>query len=143
MQTKLDENRVESEIQQSIDLQELQRSLELLGVNLTELELNELYFQKIVSLEGKSLSEIGSLFILASALSKSYYNKKNVTFGDLPKSTSEFSLCFGIPICSVNLKSSPDKLHVYLCLIKGKLCLKGTTTAESVCEPINRDMSRE
>jgi hypothetical protein len=101
-------------------------SLNLLGLNLSEAELNELKSGNLVSLESRDLSEIGSLFILAAALSASNLGntKKPITFGDLPKLVSESACCSGIPLSSWNTNFPSRQCHLYLTLVDGKPALQ-------------------
>jgi hypothetical protein len=111
-----------SELMQSINHHKIQKSLNLLGLKLSETELNELKTGKTVSLEGRGLSEIGSLFILASALSTSILGKtKNtITFRDLPEAVTESTCCSGIPIYCWNCDPPYRKCCLYLTLVHGK-----------------------
>ena len=80
--------------------QEIHKGLKLLGLNLTKTELDTLKIGNLVSLESRSLSEIGSMFILAGAISSVILGKKKkeVTFQDLPTVEPASNMCFGIPI---------------------------------------------
>ncbi|WP_208346138.1 hypothetical protein [Aetokthonos hydrillicola] len=82
---------------ESVNVQELLKGANLLGLNISESELNQLQSGSILSLEGRGLGEIGSIFILAEALSK-MNSVKNVTFEDLRKVIPHSSHGCGIPI---------------------------------------------
>lgn len=113
-------------LEQKVSLNNFRKSLDLLGLCLSESEVNELSSGNIVSLESRSLGEIGSLFILAAALSASNFGstKKTITFQDLPQAVSEFPGCSGIPISSWNLDSAFGKCCLYLTLVDGKPALR-------------------
>lgn len=107
-----------SESLQSLNPQEIQKGVHLLGLNISESELNELKSGSIISLEGRGLGEIGSIFILAEALSR-MNSVKNVTFQDLRKVVTEPSHTSGIPIYCWNTDSL-RKCCLCLTLINGK-----------------------
>ena len=81
----------------SLETHEVQKAIQLIGLKISETELNELKSGNAVSLESRGLSEIGSVFILAEALS-AVKSMKNITFRDLPEVVTESSRCSGIPI---------------------------------------------
>jgi hypothetical protein len=54
----------------NLEINEIQKGINLLGLEISDLELEQLKSGNIVSLESKSLSEIGSMLILAEALLK-------------------------------------------------------------------------
>ena len=113
-------------LEQKISINNFHKSLNLLGLSLSDSEVNELTSGNTVSLESRSLGEIGSLFILASALSASNFGKakKTITFKDLPQVASEFPGCSGIPISSWNLESPLGKCFLYLTLADNKPALR-------------------
>lgn len=93
----------------------------MLGLNLSESEIDELKLGNLVSLESRDLSEIGSLFILAEALSTTNLGnpKKKITFRDLHQSMKEPAHCSGIPI--YRWEDEFKKICcIYLTLIDGK-----------------------
>jgi hypothetical protein len=94
----------------------LQRSLNLLGLNISESELDKLMSGNILSLEDRSLSEIGSVFILAEALS-AINSVKSVTFQEL------LECCPGISICCWN-SDLFDNYCLLLTFVDGKPALK-------------------
>ena len=99
----------------------IDKCLHILGLNLSESEIDELKIGKLVSLESRDLSEIGSVFILAAALSATNLGnpKKKIVFRDLHQSLKESAHCSGIPIyCWQN--DSQKKCCIYLTLIDGK-----------------------
>lgn len=106
---------------------EIHKGLNLLGLSLSELEFNDLKIGQIISLETRSLSEIGSIFILASALSAVNLGKtkKNITFGDLPQVVNESVSSPGIPThCWIS--DTLNKKCLYLTLVDGKPGLRIT-----------------
>jgi len=82
---------------QNREISQIKKAINLLGLNLSESELNELELGNTISLASRSLSEIGSIFILAEALS-ALQSVKNTTFQDLLKQVAEPSNYSGIPI---------------------------------------------
>jgi hypothetical protein len=99
----------------------IRKCLEILGLNLSESEIGELKVGKLVSLESKDLSEIGSLFILADALSAVNLGKtkKKIAFRDLLQALTESAHCSGIPIYCWQ-DNSQRKWCIYLTLSDGK-----------------------
>ena len=99
----------------------IHKCLHILGLNLSESEIGELKVGKLVSLESRDLSEIGSVFILAAALSAVNLGKTNkkITFRDLPQSLKESAHCSGIPIYCWQ-DDSQKRCCIYLTLIDGK-----------------------
>lgn len=81
----------------SLETYEIQKGINRLGLTISEAELNELKRGNPISLEARRLSEIGSIFILAEALS-AIHSVKKITFRDLPKGVTGSSGCFGAPI---------------------------------------------
>lgn len=98
----------------------ISKGANLLGLNLSYSELNELQSGNHISLETRSLSEIGSLFIMVSALADINAGKTrtDVTFGDLPKSKSDSQCCSGIPIYC--WESNSQKICLFLTMVDGK-----------------------
>jgi len=87
----------------SLDNGQIQKSFDLIGLHLSESELDRLMFGNTISLESKSLSEIGSVFILSSAIAGVNSGKANtITFPDILKPVTEFACCSKIPIYSWN-----------------------------------------
>lgn len=101
----------------------MNKGANLLGLTLSYFELNELESGKHVSLEDRSLSEIGSVFILASALAATHSGKKTITFGDLPEAATDSECCSGIPIYCWNSESS-GKICLCLTLVDGKPAIR-------------------
>ena len=99
----------------------INKCLHILGLNLSESEIDELKVGKLVSLESRDLSEIGSVFILAEALSAANLGKpkKKIAFRDLPQSREESAPCSGIPIYCWQ-DDFQKKCCIYLTLINGK-----------------------
>lgn len=81
----------------SLETPEIQKGINRLGLKISESELNELRLGNAISLEGRRLSEIGLIFILAEALS-AIHSVKKITFRDLPKGVTGSSGCSGVPI---------------------------------------------
>lgn len=107
------------ELTEKIGKSGITKGTNLLGLTLSYSELNELQSGNHISLENRSLSEIGLLFIVASALASINTDKKkfNVTFGDLPKATTDSKSCSGIPIYC--WESSSQKRYLMLTMIDG------------------------
>lgn len=82
---------------QSSEACEIQKGINRLGLKISESELNELKLGNPISLAGRRLSEIGSMFILAEALS-AIHSVKKITFQDLPKIVTGSSGFYGVPI---------------------------------------------
>ncbi|MEM6400522.1 MAG: hypothetical protein AAF757_09830 [Cyanobacteria bacterium P01_D01_bin.116] len=98
----------------------ISKGANLLGLSLSYSELNELQSGNHISLENRSLSEIGSLFIMVSALADINADKTrtNITFGDLPKPTTDSQCCPGIPIYC--WESNSQKMCLFLAIVDGK-----------------------
>lgn len=107
-----------SEVTQNPITPKIRKYFNLLGLDLSESELSEFQSKNYISLEGRDLSEIGSVFILAAALSSanSGNSKKNITFQDLGKEVTESAYCSGIPICCWNSEPT-GKYCLYLTLV--------------------------
>lgn len=110
-----------STITQTLKVNEIQKGINLLGLKITEFELNELQVGNTISLEGRGLSEIGSVFILAEAL-WAVNSVKSITFGDLPK-VAISSRCCGIPIYCWNCERI-GKCCIVLTLVDGYPAIK-------------------
>ncbi|AFZ56830.1 hypothetical protein H6G54_14880 [Anabaena cylindrica FACHB-243] len=101
---------------------EIQKGFNLLGLKVSDIELNELQHGNIISLEDRRLSEIGSVLILAEALS-SLHSVKNITFKDLPEVVTESLTCSGIPVHRWNCDML-GKCYLMLTLVDGKPAFK-------------------
>ena len=101
---------------------EIQKGFSLLGLKVSDIELNELQHGNSISLESRRLSEIGSVLILAEALS-SLHSVKNITFKDLPKIVTESLSCSGIPVHRWN-DDILGKCYLLLTLVDGKPAFK-------------------
>ncbi|WGV26201.1 hypothetical protein [Halotia branconii] len=101
---------------------EIQKGFNLLGLKVSDIELNQLQHGNIISLESRRLSEIGSVLILAEALS-SLHSVKNITFNDLPKVVTESLSCSGIPVHRWN-DDILGKCYLLLTLLDGKPAFK-------------------
>lgn len=102
----------------TLEAHEIQKGLNLLGLNISESELKELNFGNPISLEGRRLSEIGSVFIFAEALS-AMNSVKTITFRELPEVVIGSSRCSGIPIYCWN-SGFFGKCCLLLALVDGK-----------------------
>lgn len=109
---------------------ELRRGINRIGLNLSESELNALEQGSSVSLEGRGLSEIGSMFIMAAAVAALNLGKPRtpLKFSDLPtlveqNSSSEKVNCPGLPIYCW-LSDLDKKQCVYLTLTDSKPVLQ-------------------
>lgn len=89
---------------------EVLKGINLMGLNISGEELTVLMQGYTVSLENRSLSEIGSIFIFAEALS-SLNSFKESTFQDLLNVCKELSTHPGLPI------------HCWTSDLSGKCCL--------------------
>lgn len=99
----------------------ISKGINLIGLELSCSEMNELKSGNYISLAGRSLSEIGSVFILASALAavNSGKTKKTITFQDLPEAVTDSACCAGIPIYCWDSGNS-GKSYLYLTLVDGE-----------------------
>lgn len=77
-----------------------------------------------ISLESRGLSEIGSVFVLAEALS-AVNSMKNTAFRDLSEVVTESSRCSGIPIVNWNFDHF-GKCCLLLTLVDGKPAVKAS-----------------
>ena len=102
----------------------ISKGANLLGLSLSYSELNELQSGNHISLENRSLSEIGSLFIMVSALADINADKTrtNITFGDLPKPITDSQCCSGIPIYCWETDS--QKICLYLTMVNDKPAIR-------------------
>ncbi|MDZ8025893.1 MAG: hypothetical protein RMY36_019880 [Nostoc sp. SerVER01] len=99
---------------------DIQKAVKILGLEISDGELDELKSGNNISLKSRDLSEIGSVFILAEAVLRTKIVKvKNVTFDDLQKVTADFSQHSGIPIYCWDSESS-GKCCLLLTLVDGK-----------------------
>ncbi len=108
--------------EKSTEIHEIKTGLSRLGLKLSAAELQDIHLGNSIPLDGINLSEIGSVFILASAIAGvngSHSQKKPITFGDLPKLVKESSCCSGIAI-HCWLSDSQRKRALYLTLMDGK-----------------------
>lgn len=118
-----------STVLHSLRTSEIEKGISLLGLKITESELNELQIGNALSLEGRGLSEIGSVFILAEALS-AINSVKSITFGKSPKvSTSSRS---GIPIYCWNCELI-GRCCIVLTLIDGYPAIKVASESRQYC----------
>jgi hypothetical protein len=101
---------------------EIKKGFDLLGLNVSEFELNELQHGNTISLASRRLSEIGSVLILAEAMS-SLHSFKNITLQDLPKITTESLDCSGIPVHRWN-DDTLGNCYLLLTLEDGKPAFK-------------------
>ncbi|GAB1542989.1 hypothetical protein NUACC21_56630 [Scytonema sp. NUACC21] len=109
-------------VKQLVDLEtsNIQKAVNLIGITISDAELNELKSGNTISLGSRGLSEIGSVFILAEALLRANLVRvKNITFCDLQKAMEEFSQHSGIPIYCWNSKTG-NKCCLLLALVNGK-----------------------
>ncbi len=109
-------------ITQNMEVSEIQKGINLLGLKISEYELNQLQSRNSISLEGRGLSEIGSVFILAEAL-WAVNSVKSITFGKSPKVSTETSRYSGIPIYCWNCERI-GKCCIVLTLIDGNPAIK-------------------
>jgi hypothetical protein len=100
---------------------EIKKGLKLVGLNFSDSELYELETQQIISIEDKSLDEVGSVLILAAAISSVNLGcpKKKFTFRDLPQVVHSSACSSGIPIYCWDDEKLIKKC-LYLTLMQGK-----------------------
>ena len=100
---------------------QIKQGLKRVGLDISDSELQEILSGKPVSLESRCLSEIGSLFILASAISTITFGKNNkyITLKDLPEHITEIPSCQGIPLYSWT-SDSLGQCCLHLSLVSGK-----------------------
>jgi len=102
----------------------IQKAVNLVGLKISDAELNELKSGNNISLESRGLSEIGSVFILAEAILRAnLVTVKGVTFCDLQKAMEDFSQHSGIPISCWDSETS-GKCCLLLTLVNGKPAIK-------------------
>ncbi len=106
--------------QQIPEVQQIKKGLSRLGLNFSDPELYELNLGNTISLESRELSEIGSIFIMASAVCplNCGKRKKQIIFGDLPQAVQESACCSGIPIYCWQ-SDETGKRCLYLTVING------------------------
>lgn len=109
-----------------LEINQLEKGLNRIGLMLSKLEFNELNIGNTISLEGRTLSEIGSVFILASAVSAINLGKgnQNITYQDLPKAAPNCAYCSGIVIYCWNSDFIPGKRCLYLTSLDGKPAIR-------------------
>lgn len=106
---------------QTSEIEEIKNGLNRLGLILSDIELNELDQKNVVFLEEIELSKLGSVFILASAVSAFFLGttKRKVVFQDLPQGVRDSASGSGIPVYCWNFDSS-QKRCLYLTFVDGK-----------------------
>ncbi|MGB3402677.1 MAG: hypothetical protein WBA77_08295 [Microcoleaceae cyanobacterium] len=106
--------------QQIPEVQQIKKGLGRLGLNFSDPELYELNLGNTITLESRALSEIGSIFIMASAVCplSGSKPKKQITFGDLPKAVQESACCSGVPIYCWESEEA-GKRCLYLTVVNG------------------------
>ena len=104
-----------------IDINELKKGLQRVGLALTDPELSKLSLGDMISLEKMDLGTIGSLFILASAASALNLERRKqpIAFQDLPKATQDCQGCSGIPFYCWH-SDGTGKRCLYLTIVDGK-----------------------
>jgi hypothetical protein len=120
---------------------EVNKGLYLLGLKLSEDELDNLQSGQIVSLESRCLGEIGSMLILATALSATNLGKykQKITFQDLPKISTKSEQSFGLPIYC--WQADKAKYCLYLSFVEGKLAIHAGTIFRESISPDTLDVS--
>lgn len=111
--------------QQKPEIQHIKQGLTRLGLNFSDQEIYDLNLGNIISLESRALSEIGSVFIMASAVCTLNCGKckKQITFGDLPQAVQESACCSGIPIYCWQ-SDEVGKRCLYLTVINGQPAIR-------------------
>jgi hypothetical protein len=108
-----------SEVKENLEKASIHKVINLIGLKLSDCELNELQSGNYVSLEGRKLGEIGSIFILIEALFSLSKTGQKISFYDLPKVTEKSEQRLGIPIYYWNDISS-IKYCLHLALLDSK-----------------------
>jgi hypothetical protein len=99
---------------------DIQKAVNILGLEISDREVDELKSGNNISLKSKDLSEIGSVFILAEAVLRTKLVKvKGVNFDELQKVTADFSQHSGIPIYCWDSETS-GKCCLLLTIVDGK-----------------------
>ncbi|MEH2154756.1 hypothetical protein [Nostoc sp.] len=103
----------------------IRKGIERIGLSISEGEINALRFGKTISLEDRGLGELGSLFILVSALSQPLLGKlhKTLTFQDLLGKVTDSAPCSGVPIYAWNAEDT-SRCYLYLTTIEGKPAIR-------------------
>jgi len=114
------------------ETEEILKGIRCLGLKISEHEIEILLCGEIISLEDRSLSEIGSVFILAQALLK--LNSLNcTTFKDLLKVVTNFSNHPGLPIYRWNSERY-EKCYLLLSFVDSKPLLRVSLNAATCLE---------
>lgn len=100
----------------------IKKGIEKLGLNFSESEFKQLETNRAISLEGKSLGEIGSFLILSEAI-LAKYQRKRITWQGLSEIVAGFSEGTGIPIFCWNLSTS-EQYCLFFTLMDSKPILK-------------------
>jgi hypothetical protein len=103
----------------------IRKGIERIGLSISEAEINALRFGKTISLEDRGLGELGSLFILVSALSQPLLGKlhKTLTFQDLLGQLTDSAPCSGVPIYAWNAEDT-SRCYLYLTITEGKPAIR-------------------
>lgn len=112
--------------QNILEISELKKALDRIGLVLSESQFNDLNMGKTILLENIAISQIGSVLIIASAIfaTNQSLDKTYITFKDLHKKFHDCSSCQGIPLCCCKCEFT-DQIHcVYLNFINGIPALK-------------------
>lgn len=103
---------------QTEKLAKLEEVLAILGLQLSDSELNRLQDKKLVSLEGLTLADLGTVLILASAISSQKFKQQNISFRDLLIFNGT-SNTIGIPLYCWENKNSATKTYLRLTFFTG------------------------
>ncbi|HLO85758.1 MAG TPA: hypothetical protein VK203_12230 [Nostocaceae cyanobacterium] len=109
-----------SEVTYIAKISPIRKGIERIGLTMSEAEINALRFGQTISLADRGLGELGSLFILVSALSQSLLGKpyKTITFQDLLVQMTDSASCSGVPIYAWNAEDT-SRCCLYLTMMEG------------------------
>lgn len=116
-----------SELTSTLVNSEIHKGFHLLGLNLSDAELQEFQMSNTLLLENLSLSEIGLIFIMGAAMAACNLGKvkKTITFRDLQQSSTDSARYSGIPIYSWDCDALEQSCsYLYLTFVDGKPALR-------------------
>lgn len=100
------------------ELKKLEGVLAILGLQLSDSQLNHLYDKKMLSLEHFTLADLGMFLVLASAINSQKFKQKNSSFRDL-LIFNETSNSLGIPLYCWDHQNSLTKTYLRLTFFTG------------------------
>lgn len=99
-------------------LKKIEQALGILGLKISDSQLNRLYDEKLLSLEYLTLSDLGTLLLLANAISSHKFEQKTYCFRDL-LILNKNSNFLGIPLYCLSTQSSSKKTYLRLTFLAG------------------------